>query len=442
MGRTDGVGAPMIEDGIERIGGGQITLDDPPQRIVAALTDLQRRATSWVLVTHGRIPPEQLALMGRDDLAELAVTGGCLVGAEIAGRSVALNVSGFAHYLSSSTGDTEMPFYNGQYTGTAKTPRECMNLVARQDGYHPVRGGVADRSILAPSTVDLDGEHHTALDFTKWMAAAFRASWIVRMRRHATPDSVGGWRMWPTLDMDTLGDLFGVEAATRHLISPDLPDMSATSIHWIGGTGITDARVVRAEVRRTVDGADLASDVWVDPAQPRDPGFWGRTKGQAREDLLVMHPNNAGNLDRYHRRSSEVTLATLAQLDAAAERVLERVHQPVDQWDVTLSNPTQALALPLGAPVGLLDIRAGVADVDHTAYIGALGAAPVLGCRVTAKTWPFAPGMGAYVALAGEGDSWAALDISDWVQPEDGSVTVGRTVGSSSLAQAFEPARV
>jgi hypothetical protein len=62
----------MIEEHLEAVGGGTATLIDPPGRITKVLANLERHATSWVMVTPGRIPPAALANMNRNEVARMA----------------------------------------------------------------------------------------------------------------------------------------------------------------------------------------------------------------------------------------------------------------------------------------------------------------------------------------------------------------------------------
>ena len=102
MGSTDDLGAQVIEERIEAAGGGTVELIDPPGRIVAAIGHVGHSATSWVMVTPGRIPPWALAAMTRSDVASLASATALLTQTSRTGSTLELGLSGLSHYMADS----------------------------------------------------------------------------------------------------------------------------------------------------------------------------------------------------------------------------------------------------------------------------------------------------------------------------------------------------
>jgi hypothetical protein len=117
VGSTDDLGAQVIEERIEAAGGGTVELIDPPGRIVAAIGHVGHSATSWVMVTPGRIPPWALAAMTRSDVASLASATALLTQTSRTGSTLELGLSGLSHYMADSSGQTEAGIIPGTFVG-------------------------------------------------------------------------------------------------------------------------------------------------------------------------------------------------------------------------------------------------------------------------------------------------------------------------------------
>ena len=115
--------------------------------------------------------------------------------------------------------------------------------------------------------------------------------------------------------------------------------------------------------------------------------------------------------------------------------------QPIESWSLDIDDPTDIGRLPLGAPVGLMDAKAGVFDTDTEAQVGAHGAAPKLGARVIARKLPWREGMGCYLAHAGTDEGWRVIDLSPYIDEEEGAVEIAQTVGRARSGTASGIAR-
>jgi len=174
VGSTDDLGAQVIEERIEAAGGGTVNLIDPPDRIVAAIGHVGHSATSWVMVTPGRIPPWALAAMTRSDVASLASATALLTQTSRTGSTLELGLSGLSHYMADSSGQTEAGIIPGLFVGSNLTLADCAALYIGTTLFSNVRRGTISAGIGAPANVTLDGEHHDSLSFTKWLAYQFR----------------------------------------------------------------------------------------------------------------------------------------------------------------------------------------------------------------------------------------------------------------------------
>lgn len=428
MGRAFDLGDPVIEERVEAAGGGQIKLVDPPGRIVAALRPIGHSATSWVMVTPGRIPPWALKSMTRSDVAALASSTALLTNTAYADGTLELNLSGLSHYLTDAAGQTEAGIVLGTFVGSDLSMAAAAAKYTRTDSLANVRRGTVSAGFGAPATVTLDGEHHDPLGFSKWLAYQFRASWRVILK--STADG-----MWPHLDMAPLGDLWGQEIYTRHLVTPDLASAPPVAGTWIGDPLVGPCRIIRGKVKQNGDGAGLISDSWVhaDPKSDDIPAIVGR----ATAALDVDHVNGLGYLRRHKRFKSTNKWANATRMDAVAEQVLAIEGQPIESWTLDIDDPADIARLPLGAPVGLMDAEAGMLDHNIPAQVGAHGAAPKLGTRVIARKLPWREPMGCYLAHAGTGENWRVIDLSPWIDEEDGTVEIAQTVGRQTLTDAL-----
>lgn len=428
MGSTDDLGAQVIEERIEAAGGGTVELIDPPGRIVAAIGHVGHSATSWVMVTPGRIPPWALAAMTRSDVASLASATALLTQTSRTGSTLELGLSGLSHYMADSSGQTEAGIIPGLFVGSNLTLADCAALYIGTTSFSNVRRGTISAGIGAPANVTLDGEHHDSLSFTKWLAYQFRASWRVILK--STADG-----MWPHVDIGTLGDLWGNELLTRHLVTPDMASAPPMDGTWLVGSAVGPCRIIRGKVKQDGNGEGLISDSWVH-ADPKDndiPAIVGR----ATAALDVQHVNGLGYLRRHKRFQSTNKWPNATRMNAVAEQVLSIEGQPIESWSLDIDDPTDIGRLPLGAPVGLMDAKAGIFDTDTEAQVGAHGAAPKLGARVIARKLPWREGMGCYLAHAGTDEGWRVIDLSPYIDEEEGAVEIAQTVGRSTLADAI-----
>ena len=214
----------MIEEHLEAVGGGTATLIDPPGRITKVLANLERHATSWVMVTPGRIPPAALANMNRNEVARMAAGIGLLTSVEMTGDDMTLGISGLAHYLTDASGETSGEGTAAYLGGTARTLAQYMSIMLPiTPTYYAVRYGYTTPGVGAPTTVDIGDGAESVLDAVKWLANAFNASWrIVPDGTPANTNSLTDFR--PRLDIRPLNDLWGSDVAPTVLVSPDLAE--------------------------------------------------------------------------------------------------------------------------------------------------------------------------------------------------------------------------
>lgn len=417
----------MMEERLEAAGGGTITLSGLPPSIKRLLADTDRSATSWVMATPGRIPPWALSRMTRSDVAALSHEPALLTGVNVDGTTVELELAGLAHYLTDAAGKSE-GFPSGPYYAiTNATIAQCQGLVTDPSPPFDMQPGTAVAGAGAPSLVSLaDTRGATALEFVQWTAKTFNTSWRVGLAfRH------GEWR--PALGFAPLSTMWGNEASAKVLITPDIPTTNPLRGTWLGSPGNDQIRVVRGGASGSSDGSGLVSSVSVfgDPDYPA-------AQGDAFKALKVRTVEGSNPLERKQRLDSNVVTRSVPTLNAAAKQALVNANRSIRSWEVTLSNSGDIVTLPLGLPVAIQDLSTGAYDPAVHAVIGPHGAAPLLGARIIARKSPFVPGeMGCYVALSGEGEGWRLVDISEWVEPVEGSIEVAFTTGAMSLAQAL-----
>lgn len=149
------------------------------------------------------------------------------------------------------------------------------------------------------------------------------------------------------------------------------PPMDGT---WLVGSAVGSCRIIRGKVKQDGNGEGLISDSWVHvEAKDNDiPAIVGR----ATAALDVQHVNGLGYLRRHKRFQSTNKWPNATRMDAVAEQVLSIEGQPIESWSLDIDDPTDIGRLPLGAPVGLMDAKAGIFDTDTEAQVGAHGAAP------------------------------------------------------------------
>ncbi|MEZ5380169.1 MAG: hypothetical protein R2754_00080 [Microthrixaceae bacterium] len=419
----------MIEDHLEAVGGGQATLISPPGRIVHALADMERSATSWVMVTSGRIHPWALANMTRDQVVQMAAGVGVLTSVDMAGDNMTLGISGLAHHLNDSSGATTG--HPVEYLGTGRSLNAALDLIFPSGNRTACRRGYGVGGPLAPATIDHDNDIHSALDTVKWLAAAFDASWRV------IPDGspVGTTTdMRPRVDIAPLNYLYGDDADPVIVVSPDLADTPPMPGTWVRTSANPAVRVVKGDSKRTMDGSKLAGFVTVhNPQSTRVPEVVG-TANDPLKIATTAAARNSDDLWRYKVYETDVDAASPPAFNGIASSMIKTDSLPIRTWDVTVRDPLGILSLPIGAPVGLMDVRANVMDAAKAAMAGPHGVAPIVGTRVVGRKLPFVPRvMGCYVALAEIGKGWELLDLSEWVQSEEGSVEVAETLGRTNL---------
>ena len=425
----------MIEDHLEAVGGGQATLIAPPGRIVHALADMERSTTSWVMVTPGRIHPWALANMTRNEVARMASGIGLLTSMEMDGDDVQLGLSGLAHYLTDASGETSGDGTAAYLGGTARTLAQYMAIMLPiTPTYYAVRHGYTTPGAGAPATVDIGDGAESVLDACRWLAKAFNASWrIVVDGMPADTGSLTDFR--PRLDIRPLNDLWGSDAAPTVLVSPDLADSPPLPGTWIRWSTNPAVRVVRGSAKRTMDGSRLAGHTTVYNPQTRHmPEPVGVADGLLKVSTSSVD-HNATELYRRKVYETSYDPPNPTPLDAIAATKLAADKLPIRSWEVTIDSPLGILSLPPGAPVALMDVRDGAADPNFLAMAGAHGVAPLVGLRVIGRKLPFVPRvMGCYVALAGIGKGWELIDVSEWVQEEQGTVEVAETLGRTNLS--------
>lgn len=420
----------MIEDHLEAVGGGQATLIAPPGRIVHALADMERSTTSWVMVTPGRIHPWALANMTRDQVVQMAAGVGVLTSVDMSGEDMTLGVSGMAHYLNDASDETTG--HPVEYIGTGRSLADALNLIFPAGNRTAVRRGFANSGPLAPATVDMDNEIHGALDTVKWLAASFDASWRV------IPDgSPAGSTtdMRPRVDVAPLSFFYGDDADPSIVVSPDLANTPPIPGTWVRSSANPAVRVVKGTSKRSMDGSKLAGFVTVyNPQSTRMPQPIG-TASKPLQIATTAAARNTDDLWRYKVYESDIDAASPPAFDGIAAKKIKTDSLPIRTWEVTVDDPLGILSLPVGAPVGLMDVRANVLDPDKKAMAGPHGVAPIAGTRVIGRKLPFVPRvMGCYVALAGIGKGWELIDVSEWVQEEQGTVEVAETLGRTNLS--------
>lgn len=425
----------MIEEHLEAVGGGTATLIDPPGRITKVLADLERHATSWVMVTPGRIPPAALANMNRNEVARMAAGIGLLTSVEVTGDDMTLGISGLAHYLTDASGETSGEGTAAYLGGTARTLASYMSIMLPiTPTYYAVRHGYTTPGVGAPTTVDIGDGAESVLDAVKWLANAFNASWrIVPDGTPANTNSLTDFR--PRLDIRPLNDLWGSDVAPTVLVSPDLADSPPLPGTWVKLSTNPPVRVVRGSAKRTMDGSRLAGHTTVyNPQTRRMPEPVGVADGVLKVSTSSVD-HNATELYRRKVYETSYDPPNPTPLDAIAATKLAADKLPIRSWEVTIDSPLGILSLPPGAPVALMDVRDGAADPNFLAMAGAHGVAPLVGLRVIGRKLPFVPRvMGCYVALAGIGKGWELIDVSEWVQEEQGTVEVAETLGRTNLS--------
>ncbi len=414
---------------------GEVELTDVGSLAMAALQNMDRCYSSWVMLTAGRFPQE--VPLTRPLVAQASVAAGLLRSRDIDGRDVTLKLGPLSDYLSTADGRIDGAIIPNLYgpPGTTVDLSDAMDLIVRTDGFTPVRKGLALRE-YGSEPIILSGEYSSRLDFARWIAAQAGSSWRVRLA------SAGGWV--PTLDIAPLGTLWGEEIQTNIILSPVLPTSQPQSGGWFGAPELANQpRVVRATVQRSSDASNIVSTVWgVNNSQHKN--MWAGGYAQENRALTVLHPNGLGLLSRHKIVQSEMDIQSWTpepQLQNLARKVMNDEHVANHSWTVSAAGADDVLALPLGAPVAVYDPEAGVIDTLNPTvsryYNGPEGASPRYGFRVMRKEWPFMKGMGVYVALSGPDDGWRVIDLSDYVVPSAGSATIAYNVTTRSLRPAI-----
>lgn len=416
----------MIEEALESVGGGTVSLVDPPAQVVDLIGDGTNSHTSWIIQTPGRVPPEYLPLFYGNELLPLASGVGMLTG--VGGvDTLDIHMSGLAHYLSSADDATHGSAALG-VPPASMTIGQCMDRVCGGAYAGVMRKGTATRGVGSSTTVAPGNVQFTPLAWVKWFSAAFRASWRVRM------GAVSG--VWlPTLDVADLVTLWGGEFATSFAVSPDLSPSAPDVSNWIGGPAGPPASLISGRITREFDASGVTTDVTV--ANEGAKTWDSATEGEATGDRTAMEPSFLYHLGRRRYATTSIGTASSGQLDHIAETVLSRTERSVGTWEVEVDDPYDVLRVPLGAPLALQDMAAGVYDPDVKMFIGGQNGSPVAGVRVVGRTLPHVESMGCYLLLHNVGLQERLYDLSDYVVPQAGSLHVGRTLGRQTLSEAL-----
>lgn len=418
----------MIEEGLETVGGGTVSLVDPPPEVVDLIGDGTNSHTSWIIQTPGRMPPEYLTLYGGLEVARIASGVGLLSGVGGA-ETLDIHMSGLAHYLSAADDTTHGDAHLG-VPPASMTIDQCMDRVSGGPYGGTMKKGTAIRGDGSSSTVSPGNVQFTPLEWVKWFSAAFRASWRVRI-------GDAGDDFAPRLDVADLVTLWGGEWATSFAISPDLSPSPPSPNSWIGGPGGPAASLLAGRVTREFDASGVTSAVTVlnEGAKTWDSAIEGNADNFSAP--TVTQPISPAALQRHRYATTSIGTASSGQLDHIAETVLSRTERSIGSWEVEMDDPMDVLRVPLGAPVALQDMAAGVYDPAIKMFIDGQNGSPVAGMRVVGRQLPHTEEMGCYIIFRNWGATTRLYDVSDYVVPQPGSLEVGRTLGRQTLGEAL-----